>query len=146
MTKIPYPKIARIRDKRVKISEQTKQDIIKLRKQDPNTWTYQKLADLYQISRQSAGRICDPEQRKRANESTTKCIMRRWKNDPKFRKRETDRVKEYLKKRETNSEEYKKYHKQFKKQHKQSSRQKPVRKTHAIMVYTGKINNSIVNQ
>lgn len=66
--------------------------------------------------------------------------MKRYKKDPKFRKREARRVKEYLMKRETNSEEYKKYHKQFKKQHKQSSRQKPVRKTHAIMVYAGKNN------
>ena len=134
LDKIPYPKLPRIRDRRVKISEATKKEIIKLRKQDPDTWTYQKLADLYQISRASATRICDPEQKKRANETTKRIIMAKYKNDPKFKAREDKRVGAYLKWREENNPEYKKYHKQFEKQSNEK-RKHVIKKDHQIMLY-----------
>jgi len=115
MQKIKYPRLPRIRDRRIKISQQTKDDIVRLRKLDPTKWTYQKLGNLYQISRNSATRICDPEQKKRANETTKRIIMAKYKNDPEFKKREDKRVGEYLKWREENNPEYKRYHKQFEK-------------------------------
>jgi hypothetical protein len=131
---LPYPRLPKIRDRRIKISQKTKDDIVRLRNLDPKKWTYQKLADLYEISRQSAGRICDPEQKKRANETTKKCIMKRYREDPEFKKRENKRVGEYLKWREKNNPEYKKYHKQFVKRSNEM-RKNTVKKNHEIMLY-----------
>lgn len=132
--KIPYPRLPKIRDRRIKISEETKLEIIKLRKLDPKKWTYQKLGDLYQISRNSAARICDPELKKRANESTKRIIMAKYKNDPKFKAREDKRVGEYLKWREKNNPEYKKYHKQFERLSNEKRKWK-IKPDHQIMLY-----------
>ena len=129
INKIKYPRLSRARDNRVKISEATKIEIIRLRKLDPIEWTYQKLAKLYQISRSSATRICDPEQKARANATTKRIIMEKWRNDPEFRQRETDRVKEYIKKREKNSKAFRQYQNQY------DRKRKVVRKSRQLMLY-----------
>jgi hypothetical protein len=113
MERLKYPRLPRSSDKRVKINEEIKEQIIQMRNQDPKVWTYQKLGKMFKISRTSTARICDPEQKKRANETTKRFILKRLKNDPEFRKKETKRIADYLKKRESESEEFKKYHKQF---------------------------------
>jgi len=140
--KLPYPRLPKIRDRRIKISQKTKDDIIRLRKLDPKKWSYQKLGNLYQISRNSAARICDPELKKRSNECTKRIIMAKYKNDPEFKKREDKRVGEYLKWREENNPEYKKYHKQFEKlsnaNRTRPKRKRGVYKTHEITLYKNK--------
>lgn len=114
MPEIKYPRLKESQDRRIKITKKDKEILKALRKKDPKKWTYKKLADKFGIKYVTASRICNPEQYERAKEQTKRIFMEKYRNDPAFKKREDERVKQLIKRRESIDPKFNKYQNQFK--------------------------------
>lgn len=113
MPEIKYPRLPEHLDRRKKVSEKQKLELINLRKLDKKEWTYRKLAEKYGITYCTASRICNPEQYEKAKAQTIKIFMEKYRNNPEFRKREDERVKTLIKRREKIDPKFNKYQNQF---------------------------------
>ena len=110
---IKYPRLPEHLDRRIKVNEKQKLELTALRKLDKKKWSYRKLAEKFGITYCTASRICNPEQYEKAKAQTIKIFMEKYHNNPEFKKKEKERVKELIKRRERTDPTFNKYQNQF---------------------------------
>lgn len=110
---IKYPRLPEHLDRRIKVSDKQKSELIALRKLDKKKWSYRKLAEKFGITYCTASRICNPAQYEKAKAQTIKIFMEKYRNNPEFKRREANRVKELIKRRERTDPQFNKYQNQF---------------------------------